>query len=147
VAKVHQRGNFHALVSRREAKIVDRIVRNGERMKVDLADAKVAARFYLFDAVAERASPFPGLFIVYVEALADVSIAGFGGDVDRAIDCPQQHTQAARMVAVFMGDENGVESLHVFANKREPARDLFGAKSSVNENTRLACNDQNRIAS
>jgi hypothetical protein len=47
---------------------------------------------------------------------------------------------------MFMRDQYGVEFLRVFADEREPARDLFGAEPGVNENTRLARNDQNRIA-
>src|SRR6266550_4500907 len=146
VAKVHQGGDLHPLMRRREPEIVYGVVWDGEGVKVDLADAKVAARLYLLDAVLKRPGAFAWFFIVNVETLADVGIAGFGGNIDRAIDCPKQYAQAAGVVAMFMGDEDGIESLHVFADEREPARNLFGAQSGVHENTSLACNDQNRIA-
>jgi hypothetical protein len=147
MAKVHQGGDLHALMRRREAKIVYGIVRDGEGMKVDLADLKIPARFYLLDAVPQGSRAFARFFIVHIGALADVGVASFRGNVDGTIDCPKQHAQAAGMVAMFMGDEDGVESLHVFAHEREPARDLFGAESGVNEDPSLAGNDQNRIAS
>ena len=41
VAKVHQRGNFHSLMSRRKAEIVDSVVRNSKGVKIDFADTKV----------------------------------------------------------------------------------------------------------
>ena len=45
-----------------------------------------------------------------------------------------------------MCDENCVEFLHVLADEREPARDLFGAETRVNEHASFAGNDQDRIA-
>jgi hypothetical protein len=45
-----------------------------------------------------------------------------------------------------MRDEDSIELLHVLADQREPARDLFSAEARVNENARLTRNDQNRIA-
>jgi hypothetical protein len=146
VAKVHQGRDLYALVRRGKAKIVHGIMRDGERMKVDLADAKVAARFYLFDPVLKRASAFAWFFIVNVGAFTDVSLAGFGGNVDRAIDCPKQHAQSAGVVSVLVCNQDGVEFLYVFADDREPAREFFRAQSGVDENTSFARNDQNRIA-
>jgi hypothetical protein len=49
------------------------------------------------------------------------------------------------MVAMFVRDQNGIEFLHVLADEREAARDFFGAKSGVNQNTSFAGNDQDRI--
>jgi hypothetical protein len=48
---------------------------------------------------------------------------------------------------MFMCYQHRIELLHVFPDEREPARNLFSAESGVNENTSLARNDQDRIAS
>ena len=53
VTKVHHRRDLHALVRGRETEIVDSVVRNRERMKIDLADAKVFARLDLLDSIAQ----------------------------------------------------------------------------------------------
>ena len=94
----------------------------------------------------ECSGAFARLFVVDVRAFADVGIAGLRGNVDGTIDRAQQHAQAAGVIAMFVSDEHGVEPLYVFADEREPARDLFGAEAGVNENTSFAGNDQNRIA-
>ena len=41
MAKIHQRRDLHTVVRCRETKIIDRVVRHRERVKVDRADAKV----------------------------------------------------------------------------------------------------------
>jgi hypothetical protein len=51
------------------------------------------------------------------------------------------------MIAVFVSHEHCIESLCIFADHREPARNLFRAQSCVDKHTRVACNDQDRIAS
>src|SRR5438034_8983605 len=51
MAKVHQSRNLDALMRCCEAEIVDCVVRNCERMKVDLANTKVLTRFYLLDPI------------------------------------------------------------------------------------------------
>jgi hypothetical protein len=121
-------------------------MRDRERMKVDLADAKVLARFYLLDTIVKRLRTFAWLFVVDVGAFAYVGVAGFGGDIDRAVDSSQQDAQAARVVAVLVSDQHRVKPLDIFANQSEPARDLFGAESGINQNTSFAGNDQNCIA-
>src|SRR6267142_2148350 len=146
VAKVHQGRNLYALMRRGETEIVDCVVWNRERMKVDLADAKVAARLNLFDAILEGFGAFARLFVVHIRALAYVSLTSLRGNVDGAGDRSQQDAQAAGVVAMFMRDEDCVEFLHVFADEREPPRDLFSAESGIDENTSFARNDQNRIA-
>jgi hypothetical protein len=78
VTEVHHGGDLHAVVSCSEAEIVDSIVRKSERMKIDLANAKVFARLDLFDAIAERTSAATRFFSVYIETFADVSIEGLG---------------------------------------------------------------------
>src|SRR5882724_1235691 len=127
MAKIHQSGYFHALMGRRESEIVYRVVRDGEGVKVDLADAKVSARLNLLHAVLKRSSAFARFFVADVLALAYVGIAGFGGNVDGAVDGPEQHAQTTGVVAMFMGDQHGVEFLYVFADERQSSRDLFGA--------------------
>src|ERR1043165_5621628 len=52
VTEVHHGGNLHALVSCGETEIVDGVVWNRERMKIDLADAKVFARLDFFYSIA-----------------------------------------------------------------------------------------------
>src|SRR5690242_20171365 len=52
VPEVHDGRNLHAVMSRGEAEVVDSVVWNRKRMKVDLADAEVLAGFDLFDAIA-----------------------------------------------------------------------------------------------
>src|SRR5688572_17753322 len=131
----------------REPKIVYSVVRDGERMKVDLTDVKLAAGFYLLNAIVERPGAFAWFIIVNISSFAYIGVAGFGGNVNGTIDGLKQHTQTAGVVAMFMRDQNGVDFLHVFADECKSARNFPGAEPGVNENTSLARNDQNRIAS
>ena len=69
-----------------KAEIVYRVVGNCERMKIDLADTKVFARFYLLNAIFEGFGAFTRFFVIDVYALAYLGIAVLGGNVDGAID-------------------------------------------------------------
>ena len=95
----------------------------------------------------QRCGSFSRFVVADVESLTDICVVGFGGNIDRTINCSKQDSQTAGVIAVFVCDQNSVETLNVFADERESARDLFGAESGVNENASFACNDQNRIAS
>src|ERR1041385_4061948 len=53
VTKVHHGGDLHAVVRCGETEIVDGVMRNRERMKIDLADFEIFARLDLFDAIAQ----------------------------------------------------------------------------------------------
>ena len=86
VTEIHQRRYLDTLVRRGEPEVVYSVVGNSERMKVDLADAKVPARFYLLDAILKCFGASTRLLIVYVRALAYVGITGLRGNVDRAVD-------------------------------------------------------------
>src|SRR6185369_6676198 len=91
VTKIHYGGDLHALVSGSETEVVDCVVRNCERMKIDLADAEVFARLDLLDSIAQCFGATTRLFSVDVETFADVSVECFPGDVNRTIDRTKQH--------------------------------------------------------
>ena len=54
VTKIHHGSDLHTLMRRSKTEIVDGVVRDGKRMKIDLADAEVFARLDLLDAIAQR---------------------------------------------------------------------------------------------
>src|SRR5215208_3381546 len=82
VPEIHHRCDLHALVRGGETKIINSVVRNSERMKIDLADAKVFARLDLLDAIAQRFGAPPRFIARDVEPLAYVSVESFSGDVN-----------------------------------------------------------------
>src|SRR5215472_17574 len=85
MSEVHQRRDLDAGVSGGETEVIDRIMRNGERMKIDFADAKVVTRLDLFDAIAQRRIAPSRLVRTDAEALADIRRPRFGRDEYRAI--------------------------------------------------------------
>jgi len=89
VAKIHQRRNLHALMSCGKPEIIYSVMRNCEGVKIDLADSEVSARFDLLHPIAKRLGPFSRLIIADIEALANVGITGFRGNVDGTINCPE----------------------------------------------------------
>jgi hypothetical protein len=115
-------------------------------MKIDLANAEVSTRLNLLHAVTQRFCTLARFLIAHIEALANIGIVSLRGNVNWAINSAEQNAQATCMVAMFMSHQNGIESLNVFTDKREPTRNLLGAEAGVNKNTRLARNDQNCIA-
>src|SRR6185369_12550733 len=66
--------DLHALVRGSETEVVDSVVWNRERMKVDLADTKIFARLDLLDAIAQSLHASTRLFVSNVDLLADVSV-------------------------------------------------------------------------
>ena len=115
-------------------------------MKIDLADAKVFARFNLFDAILERRRATARFFVADAKVLADVGLASLGGDVDRAIDHLQEHAQPAHMIAVLVSDHYAVEAAGIFANQRQPAHQFARAQAGVNQHASLTGNNQHRVA-
>src|SRR5256714_13827417 len=63
VTKIKQGRDLHAVMRRCETKIVDRIVRHSERMKLDLSDLKVTAGIDLDSTIAQGVDAFSGLVI------------------------------------------------------------------------------------
>jgi hypothetical protein len=51
------------------------------------------------------------------------------------------------MIAVFVGDQHAIKAANILSYECEPAGNLFGAQSRIDENASVARNDQNRIAS
>src|SRR5687768_3847111 len=52
VAKVHHGGDLHALVSGSETEIINGVVRNRKRMKIDLADPEIFTRLDLLNSIS-----------------------------------------------------------------------------------------------
>src|SRR5688572_5386731 len=86
VTKIHHGSDLHALVRSSKTKIVDGVVRDSKRMKIDLANAEVFARFDLLDAIAQRFDAPARLITADVEPFAYVSVESLCGDVNGTID-------------------------------------------------------------
>src|SRR5215210_569776 len=85
VSEVHHRGNLYALVSCRETKVVYGVVRDSERMKINLADAKVFARLDLLYSIAQCFRPAARFVVADVLFFTDVCVKRFRGDINRTI--------------------------------------------------------------
>src|SRR5947207_252942 len=72
-AEVPERRDLHAVMRGGEAEVVGGVVRDGERMKIYLADAKVLARRDFNDAVAQSISALARLIVAISPARANVS--------------------------------------------------------------------------
>src|SRR6266550_5359427 len=95
VTKIEQRRDLHSVVRGRESKIVDRIMRHGKRMKLDLSDLKVAAGIDLDSTIAQSIGALSGLVIGDPDSsgLANVSVSRFCGNEYRTIQISYQHAQ------------------------------------------------------
>jgi hypothetical protein len=51
------------------------------------------------------------------------------------------------MIAVFVSDENSVESLRVLTHHRESPNNLLGAQTGVNQHARITGDDQYCVTS
>jgi hypothetical protein len=147
VTEIHHGRDLHALVRCGETEIVDGVVWNREGMEIDLADAKVFARLDLFHSIAQSLRAATWLVVADIEALADVSVERLSRDVNGTIEGAEQHAQAPGVIAVFVSDEHCIESLRVFADHCETARDLFCTQARVDKYARVSGNDQDRVTS
>src|SRR5258706_9954062 len=111
VTKIEQRRDLHSVVRGRESKIVDRIMRHGKRMKLDLSDLKVAAGIDLDSTIAQSVGALSGLVVRDPDAsgFANVGVSRLGRNEYRAIEISYQHPQAATMIAMFVRNQNAVE--------------------------------------
>src|SRR5882724_7013283 len=93
VTKIEQGRDFHAIVRGRKTKIVYRIVRHGERMKLDLSDLKVVTGIDLDRTIAQSIGALSGLVIRDVAPLANVGVSRLCGNEYRTIQISYQHAQ------------------------------------------------------
>src|SRR5687767_15994671 len=100
-------------------------------MKIDGADAKVAAGFDLDGAIAQRITAAAG-FLIAEPAFADIRLARLSRDVNRTVYCSQDYPQAARMVAMLVRDEDRIESFRILAHDCQPARSFARAHAGIN---------------
>jgi hypothetical protein len=56
-----------------------------------------------------------------------------------AVQIFHEDAQAATVVAMFVGDENTIERIRIFAEQGHSPRQLAGAHASVHQNTSAVC--------
>src|SRR5882724_5001386 len=67
MTKIHQRRNLYALMSGRKSEVINRVMGNGERVKIYLPDAKVFAGLNLLHPIAQCLVTFARLVVADVQ--------------------------------------------------------------------------------
>jgi hypothetical protein len=134
VAEVGDKSDIAARRAHEESHWILCVVRDVEGLDEDIADFEALAGFE--EAAIEAASERAFRFFLGGAIAVDGDVE-FAGDPDEALD----------VVAVFVGDEDGVEVLRGSADGRESLSDLAGAQAGVDENPGFGRLDISAIAS
>ena len=101
---------------------------------VEIADGKAATGLEYFD---DRRTLSP----------IDV-LGGAAAQIDRqgTLRGFNERRKASRVIAMLMGDKNGIQIGYVFANSGEPLANLAPAEASIDEDTGAAGSNERRVA-
>lgn len=125
VAKISADGDLRAVGAEGESNRVGRVVGNSERVDINVTDRKALAGLDGLDAAKALAEG------VGKDALERVH--GWFGDVERRFPEPEDLWKAVAVVGVFVGDEDGVETINVALNGGKASESLAFSKAGVNE--------------
>jgi hypothetical protein len=125
VAEISADGDLRAVGAEGESNRVDSVVGDSKRVDIDVADREALAGLDGLDAAKALAEG------VGKDALE--SIHGGFGDVERRFPEPEDLWETVRVVGVFVGDEDGVETINVALNGGKASESLAFSKAGVNE--------------
>ncbi len=132
VAEVGGDADAEAFCAEAEADGVGGVVRDGEGGDGDVADGEGLAGLEGFELRGEVAPGDAG--------------RGEAGQVDGDAEEAGEGDEAADVVGVFVGDEDGVEGGGVFADGGEAVEDFAAAEARVNEQAGAAGGEKGRVA-
>src|SRR5262245_59436518 len=102
---------------RRESKVIDCVMRDGERMRIDFADLKMLPRLNCHRAVTQSIGSSPALIVGDLQTFTDIGIASFRRDEDRTIEIFHEDPQAAAVITMLVRDHNPIEGVWIFAEQ------------------------------
>ena len=134
VAKIRADGNFCAVGAEGESDRVGRIVRNGERVHVDIADGEALAGLNGLNATEALA-----------KGVGKDALERFHGglsDVERRFPEAEDLREAVAVIGVFVGDEDCVEAINVALDGGEAGEGFTLSEAGVDEDAGAFCFEQ-----
>ena len=125
VAEIGADGDFCAVSTEGESDGIGRIMRDGERMDVNVADGETLASLDGFDASEALA-----------ESVGQNALEGFHGglgDIERRLPEAEDLREAVTMIGVFVGNEDRVEAIDVALDSGEAGEGFALSEAGVNE--------------
>ncbi|MGB7467646.1 MAG: hypothetical protein WBW14_32470 [Candidatus Acidiferrum sp.] len=138
VAKVGADGNLSAVGTKGEPDGIDGVVRNGEGVHVDVADAKTLAGLNGFDAAEALAESFG-------ENALENAHGGLS-HVKRTLPQTEDLRKTVAVIGVLVGDEDGVEMIEVRFDRGEASKSFAFTEASVNKDAGAFGFEQGKIA-
>ncbi len=138
IPKVRTNRDLCPIRAKSESHRVRRIMRNSERVHINVSNGKALAGLDGFDAAEALAEGF------WEDAVERVH-GGFG-DVERRFPEAEDLGEAVAMVGVFVGDEDGVEMVYFALDGGEAGEGFAFAETSVDEDAGGVAFEQGDIA-
>jgi hypothetical protein len=134
VAEIGTDGDFGAVGAEGESDRVSSVMRNRERVNIDIANGEALASLDGLDT----AEALP-------EGVGQDALEGFHGglgDVEGWFPEAEDLGQAVAVIGVLVGDENGVEAIDVALDGGEAGKGFALSKAGVNEDAGGFCFEQ-----
>jgi hypothetical protein len=138
VAEVGADGNLGAIGAKSETDGIDGIVRDGEGVDVNVADAKALAGLNGFDSAETLAEGFRE------NALKNAH--GGLGYIERTLPETEDLREAIAMIGVFVGNKDSVKMIEVGFDGGEPGESLAFTEASVDKDAGAFGFEQSKIA-
>jgi hypothetical protein len=133
VSEVGQCGDADTAALCGEAEVVDRIMRYGKWLEIDVADAKLTIRIDRDLSILQSVATFGRFIAVPIRGASPViSHLGLGGNVHLAINAPEQIQQSAHLIAVIVRDDYAVHLDGSDANGIQPSYHFARTKADIN---------------
>ena len=125
VAKIGADGNLGAIGAEGESDGVGCVVRNGERVDVDVADGEALPSLNRFDAAE-----------AFAEGVGQDALEGLHrglGDVKRRFPDAEDLGEAVAVIGMLVSDEDGVETVDIAPDGGEAGEGFALSEAGVNE--------------
>ncbi len=138
IAEVGHDGDFCPTRAESKSQRVDRVMRNRKWRDFNIADDEPVSGADVFHMV-EALLRTLGQNAVYF------GVRGFG-EIHRSAPLAEDLREAADMIAMFVGDDDAVETIDQALDGREPPQRFFFAETRIHQETRSLGFEQSAIA-
>jgi hypothetical protein len=134
ITEIGRDRHFDALRREREADRIDGIVWNSEAGYVKIADCEAAACLKDFDG-RHALAPIDKLRSTTCQIHRELPFGSF-----------HERGETAGVIAMFMRDQNGVQTSHIFADGRQTLGDFAAAQAGIDQNPCTIGGDEGRVS-
>src|SRR5579872_1099150 len=140
ITEIGRKADLDSFGAKCETDRIDGVMRNRERLYLDIADLEAMPRFELFQFLELRP-----LAVLVSKRARPGSMRG-RSEEDGHAQLFRQRRQAIHMVRMLVGDENRGDGVRIFAQRPQALEDLAAGDSGIDQNSGARAGDKSAIS-